>query len=77
MAVKQDGDGEASHGKPLEGDRASVQWLRALAALAGDLGSVLGSRPVEPTWQLTTICNTSPRGSDTLFLALMDSVLYM
>jgi hypothetical protein len=37
-----------------------VQWLRELAALPKDLGSVPAL-----TWQLTTVCNFNFRGSDT------------
>ena len=38
-----------------------VQRLRTLAALAEDPGSVLNT-----TWQLTTIHNSSSKGSDAL-----------
>lgn len=38
-----------------------AQWVKALAALPKDPGSIL-----EPTWQLTTACNSSSRGYDTL-----------
>lgn len=37
-----------------------TQWLRALATLPEDLDMI-------PTRLLTTIYNSSPRGSDTLF----------
>ena len=40
-----------------------AQWLGALAALPEDLGSIAGSIP---TWQLTTVCHTSFKGSETL-----------
>jgi hypothetical protein len=36
--------------------------LRALSALPEDLGSFLST-----TWQLTTVSNSSPRGSNTFF----------
>lgn len=41
---------------------AMAQWLRAVDGLAEDLGSVLSI-----AWQLTTVGNSDPRGSDTLF----------
>jgi hypothetical protein len=47
-----------------------VQRLRACAALPEDLGSV-------PTWQLTTACNSSSRGYNTLFQPLWAPSAYM
>jgi hypothetical protein len=37
--------------------REMAQWLRALTVFPEDLG---------PTWQLTTVCNSSSRVSDIL-----------
>ena len=44
------------------GPEEKAQRLRALAALTKDLGFFLS-----PTWQLTSICNFRPRGSEALF----------
>lgn len=43
-----------------------AQWLRALIALAEDLGSIPSTHP----WQITTICNSSFKESANLIWAL-------
>jgi hypothetical protein len=46
-----------------------AQWLRALTALPEDPGF----NSQHPHWQLTTICNSSSRGSDTLTQTYMQA----
>ena len=40
------------------------QQLKVPAALLKDPGSIPGVQFPIPTWQLTTVCNSSSRGSD-------------
>lgn len=42
------------------------QQLKVPAALLKDPGSIPGVQFPIPTWQLTTVCNSSSRGSDAL-----------
>ena len=45
-----------------QGAQEMAQWLRTLAAFPEDPGLILNT-----TWQFTTICNSNPKGSNTLF----------
>ena len=47
-------------------------WSRALVTLLGNANSILA-----PTWQLITICNSSPQGFDTFFRPAWVSGMYV
>ena len=49
-----------------------AQWLRSLAALAEDPGSVPA-----PTWRLATVCNSSSRGDQMPSSGLFDHFMHM
>lgn len=52
----------------LKGAGEMAQWLRALAAVLENMGSIPSMN-----WQLTTVCNCSYWGSDTFTEKYMES----
>jgi len=56
--------------KHKRGAGEMAQWLRALTALPEDPDSI---QFLAPIWQLTTVCNSSYEGSDTLTQTYMQA----
>lgn len=59
--------------KVPKGPREMAQHLGALAALSEELGSVFSIL----IWWLTTICNSTARGSDTFWHTQTDICIHM